>query len=119
MPACHKITWARIYSNFRPIVMAYDHLDNGDLGFKYLDNGNYPNPTERLSQMPYIFRRTEIQNAVRIMPEQILYLRNITRSKDYELMFYSKDDLNTFLRLFPKCFHSEERTRGYYTMSRA
>ena len=93
--------------------MAYDYLDD-DIGFKLLENGDYPNPDEHLSQRPYLFKRSEIENAIKTRPPQTLYLRNVKRMEDYIIRFQSTTNLGTFLSLFPDRMYDEQVTADYY-----
>lgn len=96
--------------------MTYDYLDNGDMGFKLLDNKNYSDPNERLYHLPYLFKRSEIENAIRTRPPQNLYLRSTIRKEDYEIKFSNAENLRTFLKLFPNKVYDDRKTRGYFFM---
>lgn len=96
--------------------MSYDHLDNGDIGFKVLENENHPSPDERLCELPYLFRRSEIVKEVRTTLSHTLYLRNKKRREDYMIKFRSTADLATFLKLFPKRAYNDRKTAEYYIM---
>lgn len=96
--------------------MKYEYLNNNDIGFRLIDNKSHPNPNSRLNQLPYVFKRSEIENAMRVSPLQILYLRNKTRAQDYEIMFKSTENLIRFLKLFPKAINDDSKTADYYSM---
>ena len=79
--------------------MAYDKLDNDDIGFKLLDGEDLNvDLNERLEQLPYLFKRSEIANEIKKTKthSQTLYLRNKTRMRDYEISFFRPDDMNAF-----------------------
>lgn len=114
LPEYCLISWARIYSNWRPVIVAHEYLNNDDIGFKLLDNENHLDLDERLEKLPYIFKRSEIANEIRTSPPNTLYLRNITRAEDYEIMFQTIRNLNTFLELFPQSTYDECATKDYY-----
>lgn len=103
--------------NYRPIIMAYENFENGDIGFKFLDNENFADLEKRLDQMPWIFKRSEFENAIKITDFRTLYLRNKRFEKDYELMFRSAVHVNAFLKLFPEKESDESKTKDYYFMS--
>ena len=106
--------WARIYSDFLPVIIAYDNFPDGDIGFKLLDNGDYTDIDDRLNQLPYIFNRSEIENEMRTKLPHTLLLRNKNRVVDYMIKFRSTDNLGIFLEFFPDKIHDEVRTRGFY-----
>lgn len=97
--------------------MAYEHLDNGDVGFKFLDNTNFADFNMRLNRLPYVFKRSDIANVIRTAPPHIVYLRNKTYARDYEIMFRSVDNLSTFLGCFPDREYDESQTKNYYFIS--
>lgn len=96
--------------------MTYEYLNDNDLGFKILDNGNHPDQMERLNQLPYIFKRSDIEKAMKARPPQTLYLRSTKRKEDYEMKFLSTENLRSFLELFPERINDESRTVNYYFM---
>lgn len=100
----------------RPVIIAYDKFDTGDLGFKLLDNGDYSDIDKRLDELPYVFMRSDIANEMRrtLTLPPTLYLRNKTHNKDYMIEFRDRKDLNTFLALFPESFENEKLTQAYY-----
>lgn len=103
-----------MYTNWRPVIIAYDHFDNGDIGFKLLDNEQFTNEYERLAHLPYIFMRSEIRNEMKTRPPQTLYIRNHKRFEDYEIRFRSIENLTSFLGLFPGKVFDENKTASYY-----
>lgn len=116
LPYVYEITWARIYENWRPVIIAYFHLSDKDMGFKILENENDPDLNARLSELPFIFKRSEMNTAMRTKPPLTLYMRNIKRSEDYEIVFSSLDNMTEFRKLFPGATYNEHYTIGYYQM---
>lgn len=96
--------------------MDYDYLDDDDIGIKLLDNGDYPHLDEHLYQLPYIFKRSEIEPEIRTTLPQTLFLRNKLRKQDYMIQFKKTDNLGTFLKLFPHRIYDDRKTAGYYFM---
>lgn len=94
--------------------MAYDRLDDGDIGFKLVDNGDYPDIDEVLDKLPYLFMHSDIVREIRTRPPHTLYLRNLTRFEDYSIEFKSTENLATFLELFPNRTYNDWKTRSYY-----
>lgn len=114
LPERYVIHWARIYTHLKPAMINYDNLGENDIGFKVLDNGNYSNYQERLRQLPYIFKRSEMQTRIRTSFPQTLYLRNKIRLQDYMIEFEKEVDLRTFLNFFPDRKYDDSLTASYY-----
>lgn len=89
-------------------------LNGNDMGFKILDNKNYPDHNARLSELPFIFKRSEIDNALKTVPPLTLYLRNNTRTEDYIIVFSSPEDLTEFKDFFPDVTYNQPVTDDYY-----
>lgn len=115
--------WARIYAYRQSVKIAYDqpyqYFGTDDIGFKLLENGDYSNLNERFNQVPYIFKRSEIQYEIKTTPPQTLYLRNNVLEEDYEIKFKSTENMDTFLEFFPERKYDERITSRYYVLPSA
>lgn len=96
------------------VKIAFNYLDNGDLGFKVLENQAHLNGL--CNDVPYIFKRSEIEKEIRTSDPHNLYLRSKIRAEDYEIRFKNADDLDNFLKLFPEAIHDEWKTINYYIL---
>lgn len=92
-------------------------MENNDIGFKFLKNENYPDLDAFLDHLPYVFKRSEIEESIRTTHSKTVYLRNKTRMEDYEISFLSADNMSTFLKLFPdSSLVNDDKTDEYYFM---
>lgn len=95
--------------------MSYDYfVDEDDIGFKLLDNGDYENPDEHVNRLPYLFKRSEIKDEIRTTLPHTLYLRNKFRIRDYRIQFKSTENLSIFLEFFPERIFDDRETADYY-----
>lgn len=88
--------------------IAFDDLDDGDVGFKILVKNS------RLHEKPYLFKRSEMDNALWLSPPDRLYLRNNFSSEDYFIHFLNEDNTNSFRDLFPNATYNQPQTADYY-----
>lgn len=103
-----------MYSSWRSVILAYEYLDDDDLGIKLLGTDNYPKLDKEFDGFPLIFKRSEIENTIKTKHPQTLYLRNKARTEDYMIKFGSTKNLGDFLKLFPDRVYDEQKTVGYY-----
>lgn len=94
--------------------MAYERMEDGDIGFKVIDNGNYPDMDEHILNAPYLFKRSDMKREIKTTVPQTLYLRNLTTLEDYRIRFFSPKDLGTVLELFPQRVYDKFKTENYY-----
>lgn len=99
------------------------------MGFKLLDNEEYTNEYQRLSELPYVFMRSDLRKEIMTSPPDTskndemmtqtgppntLYLRNRTLNKDHMIQFKSPENLGKFLELLPGSIYDESVTQAYY-----
>lgn len=118
LPPPIGIEWGRIYSNWRPVLIDYEKLadNDNDVGFRILENEDTQNPDLEafLKDMPYLFQLSEIDDVIGQARPDKLFLRNKIRMEDYFLHFYSEENMNEFLKLFPNAKYDESKSRDYY-----
>ena len=98
--------WAEKFTNVRPIFIAHEEFDNGDMGFKLIEKENYTNERERLNQVPYVFKRSDIAKRIAASPPRTLYLTNENRKENYQIALKDAENLGYFMKLFPKDLYS-------------
>lgn len=94
--------------------MISENLDDNDVGFQILDETDTHDVTAVAGD--YLFKRSEIDNAIRSSPPRVLYLRNKSRMEDYFIHFSYEDNKKTFMDLFPDATYNEYKTADYYFM---
>lgn len=87
---------------------------DGDVAFKAVDKKYVDDVVARSSEVPTLFKRSEIDNAIGSPSPGKLVMRNKSRTEEYLLHFTNEKQMGAFKDLFPNATFDGPTTIDYY-----